>query len=142
MTKSTGKFFMAGLLGVIAGAVGGLLLAPKSGKETREDLKVLAAKLSKQVKTGVEETEEKVKEIFGTANKAAVDKYKEIRTAVIDKIAAVKSAGQEIDKEKYSMIVEDVVNEFKDDLSATKSGATKMVAQLKKDWEKVKKVLV
>ncbi len=138
MSKSTGKFFLAGLIGVAAG----LLLAPKSGKETREDIKELALKLTKQVKSGAEETEDKVKEIFGTANKVAVDKYKEIRTAVVDKVAAVKTAGQEIDKEKYGLIVEDVVSEFKDDFASTKSGALKMVTQLKKDWEKIKKALV
>jgi gas vesicle protein len=138
MSKSAGKFFLGGLLGAAAA----LLLAPKSGKQTREDIVELATKLTKQVKTSVEDTEDRVKEIFGDANKAAMDKYKEIRTAVVDKVAAVKSAGQEIDKEKYSLIVEDIVDEFKDDLANTKSGATKMVAQLKKDWDKIKKALV
>jgi gas vesicle protein len=142
MSKSAGKFLLAGVIGAIAGAVGGLLLAPQSGKKTREDLVELAKKLSKQVKVGAEETEEKVKEVFGNANIVAIEKYKEIRSAVVDKIVAVKSAGQEIDKEKYGMIVEDVVSEFKEDLSATKTGAIKMAAQLKKDWEKVKKALV
>ena len=32
--------------------------------------------------------------------------------------------------------------DFKDDLKATKNGAVKLVAQLKKDWEKIKKALV
>jgi gas vesicle protein len=141
MSKSTGKFFLAGILGAAAGAIGGILLAPKSGKETREDLKELAAKLTKQVKSSAEETEQKVKEIFGEASKAAVDKYREIRSTVVDKIVALKSAGQDIDKEKYALIVEDVVAEYKDDLKATKNGASKMVDQLKKDWEKVKKAL-
>lgn len=141
-SKNTGKFFLAGLFGALAGAVGGLLLAPKSGKETREDLAELAKSLSKQIKTGAEETEDRVKEVFGNANKAAMDKYKEIKTAAVDKIVELKKVGKEIDKEKYGLIVEDVVAEFKSDLSATKNGALKMTTQLKKDWEKVKKVLI
>ena len=48
----------------------------------------------------------------------------------------------EIDKEKYSMIVEDVVIDFKEDLKATKDGAKKLVVQMKRDWEKIKKALV
>lgn len=138
---SKGKFFMAGLLGAVAGAIGGLLLAPQSGKKTREDIAEMANKIAKQVKTGVEETEERAKEVFGEVNKAAVDKYKAIKATVVEKVAAVKTAGGEIDKDKYMGIVENVVCEFKDDLSATKNGALKMASQLKKDWEKIKKAL-
>lgn len=141
-SKNTGKFFLAGLFGALAGAVGGLLLAPKSGKETREDLAELAKKISKQIKMGAEETEDKVKEVFGNVSKATMDKYNEIKTAAVDKIVELKKVGKEIDKEKYGLIVDDIVAEFKDDLSATKSGAAKMAVQLKKDWEKVKKALI
>jgi len=141
MSKSTGKFFLAGLLGAVAGAVGGLLFAPKSGEETRDDILKLANKLAKAIKTEAENTEEKVTEVFGDASKAAKDKYNEISGKVMEKVAAVKSAGQEINKEKYGMIVEDVVSEFKDDFDATKNGATKLANQLKKDWLKIKKAL-
>ena len=138
----TGKIFLVGLVAAAAGAIGGLLLAPKSGKETRDDLKKLAESLKKQVKTGVQETEAKVIEVFGEATKAATDKYTEIRTAVVDKIVALKTAGNEIDKDKYGLIVEKVVNDFKNDLVASKTSVVKMATQLKKDWEKIKKVLV
>ena len=141
MSKTTGKFFLAGLLGAVAGAVGGLLFAPKSGEETREDIVRLANKLIKAVKTEVEDTEERVAEVFGEATKAAKDKYSEITSKVMEKVAVVKSAGEEINKEKYGMIVEDVVSEFKNDFDATKNGATKLANQLKKDWLKIKKAL-
>jgi gas vesicle protein len=142
MSKKGKNVFLVGMLGAIAGVIGGLLLAPKSGKETRDDIKKLALKLSKEIKTNVEDTESKVKEVFGEVTDATLAKYKEIRTMVIDKVAAVKTAGKEIDKEKYGKIVEDVVEEYKKDLTATKSGAVKLTSQLKKDWEKVKKALV
>jgi gas vesicle protein len=142
MSKNTSKFFLAGLLGAIAGAVGGVLFAPKSGEETREDIVKLANKLVKAIKTEVEDTEDRVTEVFGEATKVAKDKYKEITSKVMEKVAAVKSAGEEINKEKYSMIVEDVISEFKNDFDATKNGATKLANQLKKDWQKVKKALM
>jgi len=137
----TGKFFLTGLLAAAAGAVGGLLLAPQSGKKTREDILKMLVRLSKEVQTGVKDTKTKVEEIFGEATDEAVNKYKEIKTAVMEKVAEVKTAGKEIDREKYAMIVEDVVEEYKADLKATKNGATRLIGQLKKDWEKVKKVL-
>ena len=138
----TGKFFLAGLLAATAGAVGGLFLAPQSGKKTREDIKKILTKLSKEVQSGVKDTKDKVKEVFGDVSDEAVAKYKKIKTAVMEKVAEVKTAGKEIDKSKYAMIVEDVVEEYKSDLKSTKDGAKKLIVQLKKDWEKIKKALI
>jgi len=137
-----GNIFLTGLIGTLVGAVGGLLLAPQSGKKTREEIKKILLKLNKEVETGVKDTKEKVVEIFGNASDEAIAKYKEIKSAVVNKVAEVKTAGKEIDKDKYTAIVEDVVTDFKEDLKATKNGAVKLVAQLKKDWEKIKKALV
>lgn len=142
MAKSTGKFFLAGIIGAVAGAVGGLLMAPKSGKETREDIMNLAMELSKTIKTETVETKARVKEVFGKVTEEAIMKYDEIKNSVVGKVAAVKTAGEEINKEKYSKIVDDVVAEFKGDLDATKTGATKITTYFKKDWEKMKKALV
>lgn len=135
------NFFLATMIGAVAGAVGGLLLAPKSGKETREDIKKMVTKLGKEVQGTVKDTKEKVQDVFGQATDATMEKYKEIKSAVMNKVAEVKTAGKEIDKDKYSILVEDVVKEFKGDFKETKNGATKMVSYLKKDWNKVKKAL-
>lgn len=137
-----GKVFLTGLVGTLVGAVGGLLLAPQSGKKTRDEIKKRLTKLNKEVETGVKDTKEKVIEIFGNASDEAVNKYKEIKSTVMNKVAEVTTAGKEIDKEKYSTIVEDVVQDFKEDLKATKDGAAKLMSQLKKDWAKIKKALV
>jgi len=137
----TGKFFLATMFGAVAGAVGGLLLAPKSGKETREDIKNLMTKLGKEVQGTIKDTKEKVEDVFGQVSDATMNKYKEVKSAVMTKVAEVKTAGKEIDKEKYGIVVEDVVKEFKDDFKETKDGARKMISYLKKDWIKVKKAL-
>ena len=137
-----GNIFLTGLFGTLIGAIGGLLLAPQSGKKTRDDIKRMLSKLNKEVETGVKDTKERVAEIFGNASEETVAKYKEIKSAVMKKVAEVKTAGKEIEKEKYSMIVEDVVIDFKEDLKATKNGAIKLVSQLNKDWEKIKNALV
>ena len=49
-SKGTGKFFLGAVCGVIAGAIAGVVLAPKSGKETREDLKAAGDKAIKSAK--------------------------------------------------------------------------------------------
>lgn len=140
--RNGGKIMFAGILGALAGAIGGLLFAPKSGSETRDDILKLANLIADQIKTGVIDTEKRTKEVFGKATKDAVDKYNEIKTAVVDKVAAVKSAGEDINKEKYSTIVEDVLNDFRQDFESSKTGYEKMLSLLKKDWEKVKKALM
>lgn len=139
--KNKGSFFLAGLLGALAGAVGGLLLAPKSGEETRKDITKLAAEISKKVKIETDETKDRVKDIYGKATQEATDKYNEVKNAVIAKVATIKTTGSEIDKEKYIKVVDDVVDEFKADFMSSKNGAVKIAGYLKKDWEKVKKAL-
>lgn len=141
MSKNKSSFFLAGLLGAVAGAIGGLLLAPQSGKETRKDIVRLANELSKNIKVGVGETKKRVEEVFGKVTDETVAKYNEIRNSIIAKVAALKTAGTDIDKEKYAKVVDDVVTEFKSDFSDTKSGAVKIANFLKKDWDKVKKAL-
>ena len=46
-SKTSSKFF----LGAALGAVAGVLIAPKSGKQTRKDIKRSAKKAGKKVKT-------------------------------------------------------------------------------------------
>lgn len=141
MSKNTGGMLLAGIIGAIAGAVGGLLIAPQSGKKTREAIAKLAQEIAKDVKTEAGETKKRVTDVFGKASEEVTDKYNEIKNTVVRKVATLKTAGEEINKDKYGKLVEDVVSEFKEDLSSTKSAAEKIVNYLKKDWEKVKKAI-
>jgi len=142
MSKNHGSFFMAGLLGALAGAVGGLLLAPKSGKATRKDIVKLANEISKKVKTESVETKKRAKEIYGKTSDDAVTEYNRVKDAVVAKVAALKTAGTAIDKDKYTKVVGAVIADFKSDLKVSKAGVTKITTYLLKDWEKVKKALV
>ena len=104
-------------IGALAGAAAGVLLAPKSGKETREDIKKFA-----------KDTKEKGLELFEQA-KAEVNK----------KIANVKKAGKKIDAEEYKKIVAEIVETFKGNGKLTEKAAKKLDNQLREDWEDVKK---
>ena len=132
---------MAGLLGAAAGIIGGLLMAPQSGKETRKAISLLATELSKKIKTSVDETEDRVKDVYGKVTDEAMEKYNQVKNAVVTKIASLKTTGNEIDKEKYRKVVDEVLADFKSDLDSTKNGAVKLATYLKKDWEKLKKTL-
>ncbi len=143
MTKTKkGSFFLASIIGAAVGAVGGLLLAPKSGKETRKDIVLLAQKISDQFKDSAVNTKKRLISVYGQATDTAKQKYAELQSTLSGKIASLKKAGQAIDKDKYSKIVDDVVAEFKSDFVNTKDGAKKMADLLKKDWLKIKKALV
>jgi gas vesicle protein len=126
-------------IGAIAGAVGGLLLAPKSGKETRADLSKLAAEISKKLATESRETNKRIKEVFGQVSKEAEIKYQEIKSRVAVELAKIKAAGEKVDKEKYVKLVENIVAEFKSELTVSKANTTKLMDYLKLDWEKLSK---
>jgi gas vesicle protein len=117
MQNSTESFFKGLIVGAIGGAVAGILLAPKSGEETREDIKKLAVDLKDK----------------------AEDVYSKARKEVDKKIAQIKRAGEKLDEGKYKALVSEVVEEFKQDAEVTSSVAKRLGEQLRADWGMVKK---
>jgi len=142
MTNKKGKFFLAGIIGALVGGLSGLLFAPQSGKKTRKDMALMAKNIADQIKGSATDTQKRVEQVFGQVTDSAKETYRKIQSTLSSKIASLKTAGKQIDKDKYGQIVDEVVAEFKSDLQATKDGAKKMADQLKKDWDKVKKALV
>lgn len=55
------KFIKGTVLGTIIGAVGGLLMAPKSGKQTRAEIKKGAAKAKKDTEEKLDKIEKQAK---------------------------------------------------------------------------------
>ncbi len=117
--NNTNSFFKGLIFGALGGAIAGILLAPKSGEETREDIKKLALEMKDK----------------------AVDTYEKARAEVEKKIEQVKKAGEQIDEDKYRKIVAEVVDEFKRDTKVTSSAAKQLGEQLRSDWDMVKKSL-
>lgn len=115
----TFSFLKGILVGAIAGAVAGILLAPKSGAETREDLKKLAVDFG-----------DKANELYTKAT-----------TILKEKLELLKKAGKQINQERYLELVSQVVDEIKKDGLVTVDVAQKISAQLKTDWGLVKEEL-
>jgi gas vesicle protein len=112
----TFSFFKGLFIGAIAGAAAGILLAPKSGKETQEDLKKLAKEYTEK----------------------AVDMYEATKKMLEKKLDALKKAGSKIDESKYMGLVTEVVEEIKKDGTVTAEAAKKLGNQLRGDWDIVK----
>lgn len=120
MNDNFGSFAKGILVGAVAGAVAGVLLAPKSGEETRKDL-------SKLAKDWVERTS---------------DFYNDALNMVYEKVEALKLAGKRIDEGKYLQMVSEVVEELKNDKHVAADVASRIGSQLKRDWNKLKKAWV
>jgi len=93
------SIFVPFLLGGLVGAGIALLLAPKSGKEMRKDIKDFAVKTRDTLSTTVDTTIDKGKVLYEegkTAVAGAMDKgaalYEEGKTAVVGAIEAGKDA--------------------------------------------------
>ena len=62
---SKGKFTLGAIIGTVIGVITGVLTAPKSGKETREDLKKKADELKTTANTQTEKARAKAEGVVG-----------------------------------------------------------------------------
>jgi gas vesicle protein len=74
-----GKLALGALIGAAAGFVSGILLAPKSGKETREEIKSDALKFKDAAVKEVNDTSDKVKAEASKLKKDVTDKAEELK---------------------------------------------------------------
>ena len=112
MASNGEKTVVALILGLAAGYAAGILTAPKSGAETREDIKKAAVKLKKEASAKlamlkddldklIDEANAKAKELSGKARQELddlVDKAKVAQSKSKNVLSAVKS-GESDDKD-------------------------------------------
>lgn len=104
MSKDTGKKVAIGA--IIAGAVGyiaGLLTAPKSGKETRQDIKDTANKFAREAEKKLKSLHTELGELIDKANQLLVKESGKAK-AGLDKALAVAKENQLKVKEVISAI--------------------------------------
>jgi len=128
MANNKGRKFGLGIvLGAVAGIITGLLTAPKSGKETRQDIK------------------NKAGELKGVAERQLKDAHKELGKLSAE---AKKKAGELKGKAKDEMSqlgkkADDLKGKVKDAITSIKSGEDEQddatVDQLLKDLDALKK---
>ncbi|NLZ24486.1 YtxH domain-containing protein [Candidatus Dojkabacteria bacterium] len=115
-----GEFLKGLVLGAVIGATAGILLAPQSGEETREDIKKLS-----------EEILDKAQTLYATSKKKLQKKVKDL-----------KAAGKKIDFEVYKKLVANVVDEIKKDKDVAEDTAKRIGKQLQNDWEEIRDAIV
>lgn len=92
--------FLAGLgVGALAGAVAALLLAPKSGRETREDIKSSAEELKDKADKAMHDLSESSEEL--------VKKSKELLENTKEKVQQAIDAGKQAVARKHEELVQE-----------------------------------
>lgn len=72
---SNDNFWKGVLLGAVAGVIGGILLAPKSGAETREDLAKYYVSIKHDLIKELQKLEKITKETYDKVVNMVVDRY-------------------------------------------------------------------
>ena len=81
---SKGKFAIGALIVAAAGFFAGILSAPKSGKDTREDLKKEAEALKNEATETVEKFSDEFSEVADSAKQKAGQVVNEVKTTATD----------------------------------------------------------
>jgi gas vesicle protein len=94
--KDIGKIVIVFFAGSVAGALTGLLLAPKSGAETRQQIKKASTDAGNKVKEKFEDAKSGVANLFSRGK----EKVEDMKTEIQDKIGDAVEAGKEVYKNK------------------------------------------
>ena len=124
-----------GIIGIILGAIGGILFAPKSGKETRKDIKDAAVKANREAEKQLKKLHSELSDKAEEAKKMAAE-YKGKAKEELDDL----SQRAEFTKQKVSELIT-AVREFEAEEhevdKAIKDGE-KVVEDIKKSQKKKK----
>jgi gas vesicle protein len=135
--KKSSKLGLGLVLGTLIGGLAAFFFSPKSGEENREMVAKKVKQLEKLLKE--KEVDKKVKEVFGEATEEAIKLYNQAKTWLIEDLATLKEAVDEIDKEKYAKAVENVVKRVEKEAKKDVKQLEKLKKQLMKEWEKLRK---
>jgi len=111
---SNSRDFLKGLIiGGLIGAAAGILFAPKSGKETREDISRKTQDLLSRAKEEYESAMEKSKKAY----EAAIEKMKEVQTLAKARVAEAGGKAEDL-VEKGMETLDDTKGRFKKAIDA------------------------
>lgn len=86
MKKSTGHFVLGTIFGMALGAIAGVLSAPKSGKETRAEIKAKGGKIYHDQKENLGKIYHEQKTNFGKFKQKFAKKAAEIEDEVVEPV--------------------------------------------------------
>jgi len=135
------RFTIAMGLAAIAGAVAGVLLAPKKGTETRAQVKKKADQISKALKETKKQTEARTKKVFKEATHDTMGIYMRAKGMIAGEVESIRSK-REVGKADFDRIVKKVVDQVKKEKKVAVPTAKKLATELKRDWTVVKKNMI
>ena len=86
MKKSTGHFVLGAIFGMALGAIAGVLSAPKSGKETRAEIKAKGGKIYHDQKENLGKIYHEQKTNFGKFKQKFAKKAAEVEEEVVEPV--------------------------------------------------------
>jgi gas vesicle protein len=99
MSKNAKKFAIGTIIAAIAGFVAGILTAPKSGKETRDDIKNVAVDTKNAAEKNLKKVITEATDLIEQANSKKTEyqgKAKEEYNELVDKTNQVKQKAREL----------------------------------------------
>ncbi len=103
-TRNRGNLMGALLLGAAAGAIAGVLLAPKSGKETRQDIMRVAEKMKGEIADRLSKLSEVTSKTYRDVVNSVVNRYQETKEVTKEQADELKEQlGQSYDEVKDTM---------------------------------------
>jgi gas vesicle protein len=125
-----GGFGIGLLLGAAIGAIAGLLFAPKSGKELREELEEKMRRLKRDYESG--KLEDRVRDIFGNVRQSSIDLYREAKDEVKRR---VRSSRGEINQKRYDQIIDDVIRDIRERTEEGVDTLERLRDSLAREWD-------
>ncbi len=130
--KKESKMGVGLLFGMIIGAVGGIFLAPKSGKENRKAVGKKVGEMKDMIESG--EMKNKIEDVFGNLSDESVKFYENVRDGVVSGVEEVKS----MNKEDYGKLVQKVIDNVKQGTKVGSEQLMKLKDQFMKDFPLMK----
>jgi len=110
--SSDSKLLLGLILGAATGAVAGLLLAPASGKETRENLSDKAGELKSDLDKKFNELSKKIEDLDKESLNDFKEKFGDVKASVKEKFDKVSAKVKDLEKE-LSEKIESIKKETK-----------------------------
>ena len=104
MDKGQKEFLKGAAIGTAAGAIAGILLAPKSGKETRKDIAKWVHKMKDEIAVELEKAGDFTKEKYQQVSASVVESYKKAKK-ITDKQAEKIKADLDKGYDKVKKVV-------------------------------------
>ena len=133
--KGHGSFALGAAIAGVIGAGLGILFAPKSGQETREDVKRIAHQTARKFRKSRVEVEEIIQEVFGKVTEPLIEQYVELKGEVLAMVHQTKTKGiKKFSKDLYDKLVDETVETYAKAKKWSKEQQAKMSDEIKQDW--------